>query len=547
MGMPTSSSPFGGFGQSSGGFGGFGASSSAANPFGGGGFGGFGHSSSAAAGFGGFGAPSSSASFGFSASPFGQSSQQGFGQSAPAFGFGSSSATGFGFGSSSAPSFGFGASSSSAGFGNFGGFPQSSSGGSFGAAPFGGFGASSSANTFGFKPSSSGFGFGMSSSAPAFGFGGFSSSVASPFGSPGFGSFGSPSPSPFGAPINTFGAPSPFGFNALQQPMLPQGTPQDALGIALAPYGNNPVFNLITHSASADATFSSSSALSIVSVKSPASSPQPPTLSGLTTPVFARPRDRSIPRSALWTSSLFSNVAMEEEKRPAITPAKSVINTELFCSPMKDLRALVFQEPDTLPGEGHLGAPGSPPPSWVEAGEQTPGPLSLSVMDTPGSVKKALTSHFDTPNTKLPTMQGGEYTIRPSLAELLSYSAEELQRVPNFEVVKEGVGRLRFLRPVDLTGVRLDAVVRILPGEVGLYLDGLEAPPPGQGLNVDAECTLFGVFPKKHEAGQPFEGRRLERFMQKLQDVPSTEFQEYDGETGTWKFIVRAGDWKQAA
>lgn len=45
-------------------------------------------------------------------------------------------------------------------------------------------------------------------------------------------------------------SPESFAF------FLLQGTPQDALSIALAPYGNNPVFNLITQSSSADATFS---------------------------------------------------------------------------------------------------------------------------------------------------------------------------------------------------------------------------------------------------------------------------------------------------
>lgn len=95
-----------------------------------------------------------------------------------------------------------------------------------------------------------------------------------------------------------------------------------------------------------------------------------------------------------------------------------------------------------------------------------------------------------------------------------------------------------------LTGAQLDRIVRITQGEVCLYPNCTELPPPGQGLNVTAECTLHGVFPKRHPSGTPLDSRRLERFVQKLQDVAHTEFVGYEGETGKWTFLVRAGEWK---
>lgn len=49
--------------------------------------------------------------------------------------------------------------------------------------------------------------------------------------------------------------------------------------------------------------------------------------------------------------------------------------------------------------------------------------------------------------------------------------------------------QIRWLHPVDVTGLALNRIVTIGEGEVYCYADE-DKPPVGQGLNVDAEVTL---------------------------------------------------------
>ena len=49
--------------------------------------------------------------------------------------------------------------------------------------------------------------------------------------------------------------------------------------------------------------------------------------------------------------------------------------------------------------------------------------------------------------------------------------------------------QIRWLHPVDVTGLPLNRIVTIGEGEVYCYADE-DKPPVGQGLNVDAEVTL---------------------------------------------------------
>lgn len=577
----------GGFGQSSGGMFGGGAfgQSSSGGLFGGGAFG---QSSQQAAPFGGFGAPASNP-FG---QPAGQPSMFGQPQSQQGFGFGQSSsqaAGGFGgFGGSS-----FGAASSGGGMFGFGQSSSAASGGMFGApsssSPFGvgAFGASSSsggfgASTFSFnKPASSqasmgfggfgaasssagGFGFGASSQATS-GFGGFggfgapaSSASTFGFGATTGGGFGTTGASPFGggAMGTTFGAPNPFPMGG-QQPqmgaqMVPQAqTPGEAMDIKACPYGNNPIFS---DQAAAAASSSSSTALAIVSVKGNPASPRPLTLAGLSTPHFARPRNRATPRPSLLHSGLFNPTSTDNDRKLVGPPLKSVINTEMFCSPAKDLRGLLFEEPNHFPGQGPgeaLMSP-TPPPFRLPANDSSPvmnGCTStpMGVNGTPASVQKmnGAVLNFGTPSSKLPTMETTDYYSNPTLDDLQTTSAEDLKAVFPFEIGVKGVGTVTFKQPVDLTGVDLSRAVRIKPGEICLYPSSEypERPTAGQGLNVDGECTLWDVWPSRHNKGEPLQGAKLEKFISKLQQVEFSNFVSYDGARGIWKFQVKAGDW----
>ena len=136
------------------------------------------------------------------------------------------------------------------------------------------------------------------------------------------------------------------------------------------------------------------------------------------------------------------------------------------------------------------------------------------------------------------------------VSETVSCSADvpsKLRKLEIFEVGKKNVGTLKFLQPVDLSDVldRIDEVVRILPGDICLYPADRNDTKPGrgEGLNVTAECTLHRIWPKKHEAGQPLEGRKLVKFIKKLQTVPQCVFKSYDGVSGEWNFEVKEGDW----
>jgi hypothetical protein len=76
-------------------------------------------------------------------------------------------------------------------------------------------------------------------------------------------------------------------------------------------------------------------------------------------------------------------------------------------------------------------------------------------------------------------------------AQLASRVREDpgvLRALPSFCVVRRGVGSVRWLDPVDVEGVDLDACVSLGRGCVEVYLsEAAEKPEVGQGLNKPAE------------------------------------------------------------
>ena len=83
----------------------------------------------------------------------------------------------------------------------------------------------------------------------------------------------------------------------------------------------------------------------------------------------------------------------------------------------------------------------------------------------PGSTQH-LTSHSVQEVPKL-TREG--YTTQPSLQQLAALAAQDpglLAAVSNFVVALADVGSVRWLQPVDLRGLDLDAIITMGPGVV---------------------------------------------------------------------------------
>ena len=595
FGAPASTPAFGGFGAASApAFGGFGAASSAAfgastsSPFGqsapafGGGFGAtstpaFGATSTPA-----FGAPSGTPAFG----GFGATSAPAFGAtSAPAFGAASSAPAFGGFGAASAPAFGavstpaFGAASSAPAFGGFG----ATSAPAFGAVSTPAFGAPSAApafgapgGLFGAKPATtSGFGFNASSSS-LFG------AVSTPaFGAPqpsSAGLFGAASTPAFGGGGSLFGAPPPAstpGFNFAS-------TPAQSTSFALQPMGgtgygahsaqqlvqppnvsSNP-YGALPEPPRVVAEANRVGLTQRPSGAAPSSSLGPPRAIALISPRSITPKAgvRMRPRQAMSASRTPS-------LSPMLTPgsAKSFISpidtrmtpngtytpnsSPTIFVPREDPRKLFIRDPlpstdgMRIPSASALANGGATPGPMARGGDgRTPAPLRLTPLTRGGpSHTPAKTEAF------LPKVARGGYRTEPSLQQLAAIAKEDpssLQSISNFTVVREGIGSIRWLDPIDVTGLDLDCIVNINKGSVEVYLSdeisSIGKPNVGYGLNKPAEVTMLSVFKIDKETKQPTkDAEAIEKFSRKLRKVSAEQgakFINYDPTTGTWRFEV---------
>ena len=135
-----------------------------------------------------------------------------------------------------------------------------------------------------------------------------------------------------------------------------------------------------------------------------------------------------------------------------------------------------------------------------------------------------------------------DYYTEPSLSTLEKKTQDELARVEDFVVGKVSVGSVRFLAPVDLRGLNLDAIVHFGEKEVVVYPDEDFKPPVGHGLNKPALITLHKCWPIDKATREPVRdpnSPRLQRHVQKLREMEDTEFVQYIEETGTWIFKVQ--------
>jgi hypothetical protein len=145
-----------------------------------------------------------------------------------------------------------------------------------------------------------------------------------------------------------------------------------------------------------------------------------------------------------------------------------------------------------------------------------------------------------------------DYMIEPPLSDLLLLSDEELRAVSGFKVSLEGVGWVKFLRPVDLlqaspTGSRSGieqipgSVVILEPKVCTVYPDEDVKPPCGFGLNVPAEINIEKCWPLDKSTKKPIldeSDPRHDRHMQKLERMPGTKWLGFHNPSGTWRFRV---------
>ena len=69
----------------------------------------------------------------------------------------------------------------------------------------------------------------------------------------------------------------------------------------------------------------------------------------------------------------------------------------------------------------------------------------------------------------LPKLTRTDYTTEPRLEQLAPMAREDpllLAKVTNFVVARKSIGRIRWLQPVDVRGLDLDAIVRLDTGIV---------------------------------------------------------------------------------
>jgi nuclear pore complex protein Nup98-Nup96 len=148
----------------------------------------------------------------------------------------------------------------------------------------------------------------------------------------------------------------------------------------------------------------------------------------------------------------------------------------------------------------------------------------------------------------LTTPQEGEYCVEPSISTLSKLGYEELAEVKGLVVKRIGYGDIRFLEPVDLTTLTklsdlLGEQVRFDEMECSVYpdSDGIDKPPPGNGLNVRARITLFRCWPLDKATRQPIKDEKhpsAVKHLKRLKAMKDTAFESFDVVEGKWTFTV---------
>jgi len=132
----------------------------------------------------------------------------------------------------------------------------------------------------------------------------------------------------------------------------------------------------------------------------------------------------------------------------------------------------------------------------------------------------------------------GGLLVDPPLWHL---SEEELAHVENFVVGREGIGYVTFHGETDCRGLleALPDIVLVERGEIIVYPQPATKPEVGQGLNKAASVVLYGCMPKSQS--RLTDTRARDRYKQRVAQMTEEKgaiFEDYDCDTGTWKFRV---------
>ena len=141
--------------------------------------------------------------------------------------------------------------------------------------------------------------------------------------------------------------------------------------------------------------------------------------------------------------------------------------------------------------------------------------------------------------------QLGEYYMSPTKEEIKMMTRDQLKKVSNLTVGREGAGSVTFNVPVDLTGIPIEDIfeklVRITVRSLTVYPQEVVTPEVGKGLNVPATIALLNSWPRARGgrvASYDTKGPKYQKHIERLKRVPGTIFKDYDANTGIWTFDV---------
>ncbi|KAJ3126875.1 hypothetical protein HK100_010035 [Physocladia obscura] len=144
------------------------------------------------------------------------------------------------------------------------------------------------------------------------------------------------------------------------------------------------------------------------------------------------------------------------------------------------------------------------------------------------------------------------YETEPPIDELMKLSDVELTHVDSYTVILPGVGKVKFLEPVNLlqaspTGTR--AGIANIPGTVVIlkhkaievYPDEDEKDPAGMGVNVPAEVSLDRCWVIDKRTGNVIDDDtdpKFDKHFKRLESIEGTKMLGFNKATGTWRFRV---------
>eukprot|EP01117_Protostelium_nocturnum_P007921 TRINITY_DN2830_c0_g1_i2.p1 TRINITY_DN2830_c0_g1~~TRINITY_DN2830_c0_g1_i2.p1 ORF type:complete len:931 (+),score=287.12 TRINITY_DN2830_c0_g1_i2:104-2896(+) len=339
----------------------------------------------------------------------------------------------------------------------------------------------------------------------------FGTTTSSPFGTSTFSTpapttslFGNPTTSPFGAATTTSTPFSSFSTS----PIATAGAAQMTTTIKDSVFGNLP--NPETLKATPVATITRESPAKTASI----------------TPAHYKLTPRSAakikPRGYGGKLSLFD----ESSSASTSTPAKSPISSSLFVARPSIKKLVIDQsEEEVVPTPPRKVS--SPVRNNYVSDDLETSTISSSSLVKPNPTRKSPDEFVD-----MPYLTDKEYYTVPGLEDLRN---RNLSEVVDFSIGKYNVGCVRFLRPVDITGLDLNRIVIFSQSSLTIYPDDDNKPPLGEGLNQPAVIILENVFPSDKTA------KSLAKYEEKLirsNKKHGARFIGYNKKLGTWEFEV---------